>query len=199
MGKYIVIEGIDGAGKTTICNLLSKDLENSFLIKEPSDREIGKFIRFLLESQNENMRNPFISMLMFFSDRISIREKIIELRNSYNYIISDRSFLSTYAYQISLIEDEKEKKIFLNIFRELLKLIEIPDVIVILDVDIDVALERIRKDNRTKTLYENGEFLKKVSENYRNLKLDLDNVYLVDANRDINDVERDVLSIIKQL
>ncbi|MEM7818488.1 MAG: hypothetical protein QXP52_03310, partial [Candidatus Aenigmatarchaeota archaeon] len=72
MGKYIVIEGIDGAGKTTICNLLSKNLENSFLIKEPSDREIGKFIRFLLESQNENMGNPFISMLMFFSDRISI-------------------------------------------------------------------------------------------------------------------------------
>ncbi|MEM7817945.1 MAG: deoxynucleoside kinase [Candidatus Aenigmatarchaeota archaeon] len=114
-------------------------------------------------------------------------------------MISDRSFLSTYAYQISLIEDEKERKIFLNIFRELLKLIEIPDVIVILDVDIDVALERIRKDNRAKTLYENREFLKKVSENYRNLKLDLDNVYLVDANRDINDVERDVLSIIKQL
>lgn len=197
MGKYIVIEGIDGAGKTTISNILVKELKNSITIKEPSNSEIGEFIRNSLENKKEFMKNYIISSLLFFADRIQLKEKIKKLREEYDYIISDRCFLSTYAYQNALIKNEEEKKIFNKIFNILLQFVEIPDAIIILDVDVEVALERLKE--KKKSIYEEKEFLKKVLDNYRNFELDLKNVYLVDANRNIEEVKKDVIKIIQLL
>lgn len=197
MGKYIVIEGIDGAGKTTISNILAKELKNSIVIKEPSNNEIGEFIRNSLENKKEFMKNYIISSLLFFADRIQLKEKIKKLREEYDYIISDRCFLSTYAYQNALIKNEEEKKIFNKIFNILLRFVEIPDAIIILDVDVEVALERLKE--KKKSIYEEKEFLKKVLDNYRNFELDLKNVYLVDANRNIEEVKKDVIKIIQLL
>ncbi|MBU5682235.1 MAG: dTMP kinase [Candidatus Aenigmatarchaeota archaeon] len=197
MGKYIVIEGIDGAGKTTISNILVKELKNSITIKEPSNSEIGEFIRNSLENKKEFMKNYIISSLLFFADRIQLKEKIKKLREEYDYIISDRCFLSTYAYQNALIKNEEEKKIFNKIFNILLQFVEMPDAIIILDVDVEVALERLKE--KKKSIYEEKEFLKKVLDNYRNFELDLKNVYLVDANRNIEEVKKDVIKIIQLL
>ncbi|MEM5821314.1 MAG: dTMP kinase [Candidatus Aenigmatarchaeota archaeon] len=199
MGKYIAIEGIDGAGKTTICQLLSKELKNSILIKEPSDFDIGNFIRESLKNKKEFMKNSFVSTLLFFADRISMRDEIRKMKEKFDYIISDRCFLSTYAYQKALIKSEEEKKLFEKIFKEFLKLIEMPDAIIILDVDIEVALERIEKEGKSKDLYESKEFLKEVLENYRNLDLDIENVYLVDASRSVEEVKEDVKKVISLL
>ncbi|MEM5830340.1 MAG: dTMP kinase [Candidatus Aenigmatarchaeota archaeon] len=199
MGKYIAIEGIDGAGKTTICQLLSKELKNSILIREPSDFDIGNFIRESLKSKKGFMKNSFVSTLLFFADRISMRDEIRKMKEKFDYIISDRCFLSTYAYQKALIKSEEEKKLFEKIFKEFLKLIEMPDAIIILDVDIEVALERIEKEGKGKDLYENKEFLKEVLENYRNLDLEIENVYLVDASRSIEEVKEDVKKVISLL
>ncbi|MEM0324511.1 MAG: dTMP kinase [Candidatus Aenigmatarchaeota archaeon] len=197
MGKYIVIEGIDGAGKTTISNILVKELKNSITIKEPSNSEIGEFIRNSLENKKEFMKNYIISSLLFFADRIQLKEKIKKLREEYDYIISDRCFLSTYAYQNALIKNEEEKKFFNKIFNILLQFVEMPDAIIILDVDVEVALERLKE--KKKSIYEEKEFLKKVLDNYRNFELDLKNVYLVDANRNIEEVKKDVIKIIQLL
>ncbi|MEM5828034.1 MAG: dTMP kinase [Candidatus Aenigmatarchaeota archaeon] len=199
MGKYVAIEGIDGAGKTTICKLLSNELKNSIIIREPSDFEIGNFIRNSLKNKKDYMKNPFVSTLLFFADRVSTTNEIRRLKEKHDYIISDRCFLSTYAYQKALLNNEEERKIFENLFNELLKLIEIPDLIIILDVDVEIALQRIEKEGKAKELYENGEFLRKVLENYRNLELDVENVYLIDANRSIEEVKEDVIKVINLL
>ncbi|MEM5870821.1 MAG: hypothetical protein QXX04_00415, partial [Candidatus Aenigmatarchaeota archaeon] len=79
----------------------------------------------------------------------------------------------------------------------LLQFVEMPDAIIILDVDVEVALERLKE--KKKSIYEEKEFLKKVLDNYRNFELDLKNVYLVDANRNIEEVKKDVIKIIQLL
>ena len=197
MGKYICIEGIDGSGKTTICNLLTKELKNSVVIREPSDFEIGNFIRSSLKEKKEFMNNPFISSLLFFADRIYLKGEILRLKEKFDFVISDRCFLSTYAYQKALIKDEKDKLIFEEIFNLLLKKVEIPDAIIILDVDVEIAMDRMLKDGKDLSLYENKSFLEEVLKNYREMNLDLENVYLIDANRDIEEVKRDVLKLIE--
>jgi len=197
MGKYICIEGIDGAGKTTICNLLKNEIKNSIVIKEPSNYEIGNFIREALIKKKDFMNNSFISCLLFFADRIYFKNEIRNLKQKFDYVISDRCFLSTYAYQKALIKNEEERKIFEKIFEILLKIIEIPDAIIILDVDVEVAIERLKKENKALSLYEDKNFLERVLENYRNLELDLQNVYFIDANREIEEVKKDVLKVIE--
>lgn len=195
MGKYIAIEGIDGSGKTTICDILVKELKNSILIKEPSYNEIGKFIRNSLENKEEYMKDFLISTLLFFADRIYLKKEIRKLKEKYDYIISDRCFLSTYTYQNALIKNKEEKKKFNKIFNFLLQNIEIPDAIIILDVDVDVAVKRLKE--KKKSIYEEKNFLEKVLENYRNFKLELKNIYLIDANRSIEEVKNDVIKVIQ--
>jgi len=197
MGKYICIEGIDGSGKTTICNLLAKELKNSIVIKEPSDFEIGNFIRNSLKEKKEFMNNPFISSLLFFADRIYLKSKIQELKENFDFVISDRCFLSTYAYQRALIKDDRDKLIFEEIFSLLLKKVEIPDAIIILDVDVETAMSRMIKDGKDLSLYENKSFLEEVLKNYREMDLDLENVYLIDANRGVEEIKKDILKLIE--
>jgi len=197
MGKYICIEGIDGSGKTTICNLLAKELKNSVVIKEPSDFEIGNFIRNSLKEKKEFMNNPFISSLLFFADRIYLKSKIQEFKEKFDFVISDRCFLSTYAYQKALIQDDRDKLIFEEIFNLLLKKVEIPDAIIILDVDVETAVSRMIKDGKDLSLYENKSFLEEVLKNYREMNLDLENVYLIDANRGVEEIKKDILKLIE--
>jgi len=197
MGKYICIEGIDGSGKTTICNLLAKELKNSVVIKEPSDFEIGNFIRNSLKEKKEFMNNPFISSLLFFADRIYLKSKIQELKEKFDFVISDRCFLSTYVYQKALIKDDRDKLIFEEIFNLLLKKVEIPDAIIILDVDVETAMDRMIKDGKDLSLYENKSFLEEVLKNYREMNLDLENVYLIDANRGVEEIKKDILKLIE--
>lgn len=197
MGKYICIEGIDGSGKTTICNLLAKELKNSIVIREPSDFEIGNFIRNSLKEKKEFMNNPFISSLLFFADRIYLKSKIQELKEKFDFVISDRCFLSTYAYQKALIQDDRDKLIFEEFFNLLLKKVEIPDAIIILDVDVETAVSRMIKDGKDLSLYENKSFLEEVLKNYREMDLDLENVYLIDANRYVEEIKKDILKLIE--
>lgn len=94
---YIVFEGIDGAGKSTQIELLKEWLEdNGFRVEtlvEPTDSEVGKLIRRILQrpdAQTENIQKTLA--LLFAADRMLIMDK---LNDESKIIISDRSFISS--------------------------------------------------------------------------------------------------------
>jgi len=109
-GKFIVIEGIDGCGKTTQIDELSKWLPNSGLIKkgskvittrEPGGSLLGKKLRGLILDNNENNKPSSLAELLLYSaDRAEHVSKIISPALSNNdWVISDRFSDSTLAYQ----------------------------------------------------------------------------------------------------
>ena len=109
-GKFIVIEGIDGCGKTTQIDELSKWLPNSGLIKkgsklittrEPGGRLLGKKLRGLILDNNENNKPSSLAELLLYSaDRAEHVSKIISpALNKNDWVISDRFSDSTLAYQ----------------------------------------------------------------------------------------------------
>ena len=109
-GKLIVIEGIDGCGKTTQINEISKWLPNSGLMsknselittREPGGSLLGKKLRRLILDNDENYRPSYLAELLLYSaDRAEHVSKIISpaLKNK-NWVLSDRFSGSTLAYQ----------------------------------------------------------------------------------------------------
>ena len=194
---FIVFEGIDGSGKTTIINLLKEYLEKKnykvWLTKEPTDSKIGKLIREILQEGHEiNEIWGKIMIFLFTADRyyhqIEIREKLKE-----NYIvISDRYYHSTFAYQIMYPGSSIE---FLKyLYKDLIK----PDYVFVLDVPVEIALERMSERKR-KHMYERKEFLEKVRENYLKLKeiLPDENIYIIDNKKEPEKTLKEIIEILK--
>ena len=133
---YIVLEGIDGAGKSTQISLLKDFLEQNGLevetVVEPTDSEVGKLIRKLLtrhDATSDAMQRTL--GLLFAADRLLIMEKLNKLEEEGKVIISDRSFYSSLVYQ------EPREWI-----QELNKYAKIPDLVLLLDLDVEKSVAR---------------------------------------------------------
>lgn len=175
---YIVFEGIDGAGKSTQIQLLKEWLEaNGFEVEtvvEPTDSDVGKLIRKLLKHPDAKT-DVFQRMLglLFAADRMLIMDK---LNDESKVIISDRSFISSLAYQENP-----------DWIEELNKYAKRPDLLILLDLDVKKSVART-SDGDT---FENEEFLTKVKENYLEVSKNFQ-CEIIDANNGINKISSDI-------
>ncbi len=187
MRMLIAVEGIDGSGKTTIVRFLVEELRKRgydvVAFKEPTDSEYGKRIRQILK---ERKVSPEEELELFIKDReFNVRNNILPALKGGKVVIMDRYYYSTIAYQGALGLDVERIKMLNEQFPK-------PDLVVILDVSPETALKRI-KAKRRPDRFEDVEYLRKVREIFLSLK---NNVVVVDAERDIEEVKRDVLKVV---
>ena len=175
---YIVFEGIDGAGKSTQIQMLKEWLEaNGFRVDtlvEPTDSEVGKLIREILQrpdATTERLQKTLA--LLFAADRMLIMDR---LEDESKIIISDRSFISSLAYQ--------EPAEWVEVLNRYAKK---PDLIILLDLDVAKSVAR----TSGKDTFENEEFLTGVKENYLNLSKNY-TCEVIDANNGVNKVSSDI-------
>ena len=175
---YIVFEGIDGAGKSTQIGMLKEWIEaNGFKVElqvEPTDSEVGKLIREILQRPDANTeRVQRVLGLLFAADRLLIMDK---LEDKSKIIISDRSFISSLAYQ-----GDAEWIEILNRYAKK------PNLLILLDLDVEKSVARTSGEDT----FENVEFLTGVKENYLNLAKNYTSE-IIDANNGINKVSSDI-------
>ena len=175
---YIVFEGIDGAGKSTQIQLLKEWLEANGLevevLVEPTDSEIGKLIRKILQRSDATSDRVQKTLgLLFAADRMLIMDK---LSDDKKVILSDRSFISSLAYQ-----EPADWMVELN------KYAKKPDLVLFLDLDVKTSVSRTTGEDE----FENEEFLTQVKTNYLEIINDFNHV-IIDANNGINKVSSDV-------
>ncbi len=175
---YIVFEGIDGAGKSTQIKLLKEWLEANGLevetMVEPTDSEVGKLIRKILQRHDATTDRIQKTLgLLFAADRMLIMDK---LSDDKKVILSDRSFISSLAYQ------EPAEWI-----QELNKYAKKPDLVLLLDLDVKTSVARTSGEDE----FENEEFLTNVKANYLKIIKDF-NHEIIDANNGINKVSSDI-------
>ncbi len=179
---YIVFEGIDGAGKSTQIQILKEWLENNGLevetIVEPTDSEVGKLIRKLLRNPNaETDKMQKTLGLLFAADRMLIMDK---LEKTDKIIISDRSFISSLAYQ--------EPRSWIE---QINSYVKEPDLVLLLDLSVDNSTKRFSGEDE----FENPEFLETVKLNYLEI-IDNFNHEIIDANNGINKVASDIKKVV---
>jgi dTMP kinase len=180
----IVFEGIDGSGKTSLSKLLLSYLKKKEVdviwFREPADSQWGKKIRELAE-QKESI--PVAEELDYFiKDRQwNVTNNILPALEQNKIVVLDRYYFSTACYQGARGLDMAE------IIKRNTAFAPQPDCTFIIDVDVDTALERIRRSRSSAVkLFEKRDFLQKVRENY--LKLHGDNIYIIDGKPGLRSV-----------
>ena len=170
-GKIIVIEGIDGAGKATQAKLLKEALEKEgkevSIYSYPDYSSVyGERIKsFLYKKINLKVDELF---MLYIIDMVKDRSSIIEAVNNGNYVIIDRFFFSTIAYQSAGGFSYENGK-------EIVKLLEMPvvDKVFYINVPVDISMQRKEKQKGKMDVDKfesNKKFLSKVSTFYDRLK-----------------------------
>jgi dTMP kinase len=192
-GKFIVFEGIDGAGLTTQAELLEKYLRNKkyevVLTKEPTNNLIGGIIRAALKK--EWITSNRTLQLLFSADRAHHLEKeIIPALENGKIVISDRYFISTIAY--GMIELEKDWLKALN------SKFLLPDIIFIIDAPVEVSIERIKASRFGFELFEERKKLEKIRNNFLELSKEYKNCFVINGNRSIEEVHKEIVKMVEE-
>lgn len=191
-GKLIVIEGIDGSGKSTCAKNLTEKL-NSINIKtiytfEPTHSHYGAKLRDGMLSEDLDAEEE---LLLFVKDRKEHIEYMIKpaLEEGY-FIILDRYFYSSIAYQGA-------KGIDINLIINMHKdFIIKPDIVFIFHLPIDIALNRIISKRGIADRFENETYLKKVDKIFHSFNEPF--IYHIDTDKDIKIINDELFNILEK-
>lgn len=192
-GKFIVIEGLDGCGKSTQIRLIKEKLEKDgksvYLTAEPTDFETGAYLRRIL-SNSEN-KDMYLQGALFLADRL---EHITHpefginkyLDDGYT-VLCDRYYFSSFAYQGTASDVDWVMDINLKCDR-MLK----PDLCIFLDVNPDTCKKRIDEVREKPELYEKDvEKMRSIRNNFISVLDKLSgthNIAIIDANASIEEI-----------
>jgi len=181
-GLLIAVEGIDGAGKTTIanhlCDFISKKGYKCVVLKEPSESIYGRMIKSL-----KSRPDPETEMELFLKDReMDVKDRILPALEEGKIVIMDRYYYSNIAYQSA-------RGLNADRIRELNeKIAPKPDLVILLDLSPSKALERIK--NREKlSIFEEKDYLEKVRQKFREIADD--RTVIIDAEMDLEFVKKE--------
>ena len=168
LGKFITFESCEGGGKSTQIARLAKNFEDLKIpyirTREPGGTPISEDIRNILQTNvySEKMSN-FTELFLFYAARSQVCKNLISpLLNDGKYVLSDRYYDSTTAYQGFGRNGNTDLILELN------KLFPSPDLTILLDIDPAIGLERVfgRGEEKTRIEREELEFHKRVREGY---------------------------------
>jgi len=207
-GKFIVFEGIDGSGKTTQINQLSKWListdlipENNKLVitREPGGTKLGKSIRsLLLDTSIEKSPDSITELLLYAADRSQhVNEIIRPTLDQGDWVISDRFCGSTLAYQ------GYGRKLDINLIKDLEAIATqgiAPDITFLLDIPIEESIRRRRNRKDDRIEKEGREFLSNVSIGFQALSEDSNwkKISAIDSKEKIiSEIKSEIKKLIK--
>ncbi len=195
-GFFVSIEGIEGAGKSTVLKRLADALrQDGYQVVEtfePGDTEAGKRIRQILLDPQLKGLYPLTELFLYFADRAEHVKKVIEpALQSGKVVICDRFMDSTFAYQGFGRGLDLETLYRLNeIATGGLK----PDLTVLLDLDVKTGLGRNRNTGKADRFeQESLEFHQRVREGFLELsKAEPSRFVVVDASEPPEKVFKEV-------
>ncbi|MBN2063427.1 MAG: dTMP kinase [Sedimentisphaerales bacterium] len=194
-GKFIVIDGPDGAGKSTQAQMLVQYLHDNGLeaelVRDPGGTAIGEKIRaILLDNANVAMSVRCETLLYMASRAQLYHEKIAPALAAGMCVISDRWVSSTYAYQAIAGEDGSE--LVLTLAEAALER-PWPDRTILLDLPSELGLARVGKE-RDRMESKSLEFHRAVRQAYLDLAGSREDFKVLSASGSVADIHRDILN-----
>jgi len=195
--KFITLEGIDGAGKTTHLEWLAQFIKKRGVelvtTREPGGTPLSEMLREIL--LHRRMHPETEALLMFASRREHLERKILPALKSGKWVISDRFGDASYAYQGGGRGVAKEKLASLEMWVQGdLQ----PDLTLLFDVAVEVGFSRVRQISKPdKFESEKREFFQRVREAYlERAKMFPHRVRIIDATQGLARIQEKLAKIL---
>lgn len=201
-GRFIVLEGIEGAGKSTQAALLSRWLEGlgvpHLSTREPGGTDVGEEIRgIVLDHPDRELPHETELFLILAARAAFVRQVVRPALDEGRVVVADRYDLSTLAYQGFGRELELDAVRTANgLATGGLR----PDLCVLLDVEVERGVERQARDGQEKDRIEGSglAFLRRVRHGYHALARSEPGVVIVDGTGSSEEVHRRIRTLLRE-
>ena len=161
--NFIVVEGTDGSGKSalvdSVCQYLSKNGQEVYKTREPSDGDIGKYVRSFLRHER-NIKDALQQQYLYLADRVAhLADEIMPALYDRKTVVCDRYIWSTIAYGAAGVVDI-EKLVELN------QVFPLPELLIFIDLDPEISLKRKNNNYEAPDYFERLDLQIEVRKNY---------------------------------
>ncbi len=187
LGRFIVVEGLEGAGKSTaihtIKNFLADNIGDFITTREPGGTAVGEVVRELIKhTPNDEPLDARAELLLLYTSRIQLVNQVIKpALHRGTWVLGDRFELSTFAYQgggrgLDARTIEGISSFCLEGF--------VPDLVLFLDVDPAIGLRRaLSRGHSDRIEQESLAFFSAVYDAYHAKIKTMKQVIMIDANQ----------------
>lgn len=198
-GKFITLEGIDGAGKSTHLEWLAVFLENRGIpvriTREPGGTEIGEKLRQMLLDREQRLHPETEALLMFAARREHLDKVIVPALAAGSWVLCDRFTDATFAYQSggSGLPWDRIEQLEQWVQQGLQ-----PDLTLCFDVAPEIGRDRSRRiKSPDRFEQEQGDFYRRVREAYlRRAREHPQRIHVVDASAGIAEIQKKLETVI---
>lgn len=176
-GRHVVIEGVDGVGKSTIAARLAAHLPNAVYEREPTPAPIGQLISSVLRKQLV-LDDPMALQMLFAADRLEHSTRIQKILADGRDVVCDRYDLSSVTHAVALYGTD-----VLEWIREINGRAIRPDVTIVLHLPFEVCAARLALRSQ-RDLFEHAEMQQRVRRLYAQAEYLLPDDRIVHVNAD---------------
>lgn len=201
-GKFIVLEGLEGAGKTTahqaILEQLKKSgIENVVQTREPGGTPLAEKLRHLIKHETEEAVSDKAELLMLYAARIQLVENVIKPALAEGkWVLGDRHDMSSQAYQGG--GRQIDRKLLETLKETVLGKFE-PDLTIYLDIDPAIGLTRARGRGELDRIEQQSlDFFYRTRQRYLELTQNNEKAVIINAEQPIEQVTAEIQQAVKK-
>lgn len=201
-GKFVVVEGLEGAGKSTAIAHVKKVLEQMghqvTCTREPGGTPLAEQLRTLVKQvQSSEIVAPQTELLLMYAARKQLLVNVITpALKAGNWVLGDRHDLSSRAYQGGGRQLDEQ---FINQLRSAVLEGLTPDLTLYLDIDPAIGLSRAQKRGELDRIeQEQLAFFQRTRQKYLQIAATEPNIVVIDASQSIEQVAASLTLALKQ-
>lgn len=200
LGRFIVVEGLEGAGKTSAIHTIQQWLNEHQIpfisTREPGGTPLAEQIRTLVKQVQDEKVAPETELLLMYASRVQLVKTVIQPALQQGiWVVGDRHDLSSRAYQGGGRQLDES---LINSIRQVVLGDLTPDLTLYLDIDPAIGLQRAQARGELDRIeQEQLAFFQRTRAKYLQIAATEPNIVTIDASQSMEQVQQQILNALQ--